>query len=309
MSDITDTITEWAFDAGWRLNKRLPQGMSRAAFQLAADRMWKRRGPSVRQLETNIARVDRGRTPAEVRTVSKEGMRNYLRYWNEAFRLPSWSPERVRDTFSLENTHLLDEGVRAGAGVIMVPSHMGNWDHAGAWACLRYGGITTVAERLKPEGLFDQFLEYRRTLGMEVVPLGDPDIVRTLARRVKEGRVLALLGDRDISRSGVEVSFFGEPAALPAGPALLGLMTGAPVHPVTMWFDGERCTGRIYERIVPAPGLSRREQVLDMTQQIAHCYEEGIRDHPADWHLLQPVWRADLEAPGGASSHQDRRAT
>ena len=294
MSGVADAVTEWGFEAGWSITKRLPERASRRSFEFMADQMWRRRGPSVVQLERNLARIDPAWTTGEIRELSRETLRGYLRYWNEAFRLPSWSPERIRETFDLENKEWMDEAVRAGTGAIVVPGHMANWDHAGAWAAQRYGGITTVAERLKPEGLFDQFLAYRRTLGMEVFPIGHPDLVRDLARRVNEGRIVALLGDRDISRNGIEVLFFGQPAKMPAGPAILSLMTDAPLYPVSMWFDDDRVDGHIYERVVAPVGVDRSEQIRQMTQQVANCFEDGIRKRPTSWHMLQKVWLADL---------------
>ena len=294
MSGVADAVTEWGFEAGWSITKRLPERASRRSVEFMADQMWRRRGPSVVQLERNLARIDPAWTTGEIRELSRETLRGYLRYWNEAFRLPSWSPERIRETFDLENKEWMDEAVRTGTGAILVPGHMANWDHAGAWAAQRYGGITTVAERLKPEGLFDQFLAYRRTLGMEVFPIGHPDLVRDLARRVNEGRIVALLGDRDISRNGIEVLFFGQPAKMPAGPAILSLMTDAPLYPVSMWFDDDRVDGHIYERVVAPVGVDRSEQIRQMTQQVANCFEDGIRKRPTSWHMLQKVWLADL---------------
>ena len=177
----------------------------------------------------------------------------------------------------------------------MVVNHAGNWDHAGAWACLRYGGLTTVAERLKPEGLYQRFAAYRESLGMEIVPTGEPDIVRTLARRLNEGRLVPLMGDRDIGRNGVTVDLFGAPASLPAGPALLAMLTKAPLHPVTLWFDGPAARGYVHDRIdVPAAG-TREERVREMTQNVATAFEQGIREHPLDWHMMQQLWTADLD--------------
>ena len=295
INEVRDAAVEWAFTIGWRLTKQVPEPAGRAAFQLAADTMWRRNGESVQQLERNLARVNPAWTKEELHELSRAGMRSYLRYWYEAFRLPSWSHDRISGTFDLAGKEVMDEAVRSGTGAVMVPCHMANWDHAGAWGCLRFGGVTTVAERLQPEGLFNQFLAYRQTLGMDVLAIGEPDIVRTLIRKVKEGRILALLGDRDISRNGVEVDLFGEPASLPGGPALIGLLAGAPVYPVTMWFDGERTTGQVYPAVHAPSELPRAEQVQVMTQQIARAFEDGIRAHPTDWHMLQKVWLADLD--------------
>ncbi|MFM8896689.1 MAG: phosphatidylinositol mannoside acyltransferase, partial [Actinomycetales bacterium] len=268
---------------------------TRAVFASAADAMWRREGPSVQQLQRNLQRARPGLSRTELRTLSRAGLRSYLRYWCDAFRLPSWPLERISCTFDLRGKEVMDEAVRTGTGAIMVPGHMANWDHAGAWAALRYGSVVTVAERLKPEGLFEQFLDYRRGLGMDVLGLGDPDILRSLARRLKEGRVVALLGDRDISRNGIEVDLLGARACLPAGPALLAIMTGAPLYPVGMWFEGEQMAGQVLPRIeVPTTG-SRSEQVRVMTQALADGLGSAIARRPESWHMLQPVWVADLD--------------
>jgi KDO2-lipid IV(A) lauroyltransferase len=290
-----DAAIEWVFATGWRLVKVLPERAAFSAFDQAADVLWRRRGGGVIQFEKNQARVHPEASASDLRELSRLGMRSYLRYWCEAFRLPTMGPDEVRGRFDLERKELMDAAVESGTGAVMVVNHGGNWDLAGAWGCLRYGGLTTVAERLKPEGLFELFLEYRQSLGMNVVPLGDPDVIRRLARALKQGQIVPLLGDRDISRSGVVVDFFGEPASLPAGPAVLGMMTGAPVMPVTLWYDGPLATGYIHDPIpVPAEG-TRSEKIQVMIQGIANAHERKMRDHSVDWHMMQPVWLADLD--------------
>ena len=221
-------------------------------------------------------------------------MHSYLRYWCDAFRLPSWSPERVNSTFDLQRHFIMDDGMEAGTGLLMVVDHAGNWDHAGAWGCLRYGGLTTVAERLKPEGVFRQFLEYRETLGMNVIPHGAPDVIRSLARTLNSGGLVALLGDRDVGRNGVDVEMFGETARIPGGPALLSMLTGAALHPVTMWFDGEMLRGQVHPAVAIPEFGEKSERVSLMCQDLADALCQGIRQHPADWHMMQKVWVSDL---------------
>jgi KDO2-lipid IV(A) lauroyltransferase len=214
--------------------------------------------------------------------------------------------ERIRDTFVLDRCDLLDNAVASGDGALMVVNHAGSWDHAGAWACLRYGGVTTVAERLKPEGLYQRFVRARTAIGVEILPTGEPDVVRTLARRLRSGRLVPLMGDRDISRSGVVVDLLGEPASFPAGPGLLALLTDAPVHAVTLWFDGPIARGRVHDRIeVPVEG-DKQERVTTVIQRIADAFSEGIREHPVDWHMMQPVWLADLDPDRGVGARTSR---
>ena len=293
-SRIADEATEVAFLSAWRTVRWMPESSAQTAFSLIADRAWHRRGPGVRQLERNLERVLPGISASDLRATSRVAMRSTMRYWQEAFRLPSWSRERILGTFDLDRRFLLDDAAAAGTGVIMVPGHQANWDHAGAWGALRYGRVVTVAERLRPVGVFEQFLAYRRSLGMEVLGTGDPSVMRVLARRLKEGHVVALLGDRDITRNGVDVDLLGHRAALPAGPAMLAILTGAPLLPVTMWFEEHGSRGYVHDPVEVPVGLSRAEQVIAMTQALADALGAGFRDHPQDWHMLQPVWAEDL---------------
>ena len=119
-----------------------PAGMADTAFL--------RNGPSVRQLRRNLQRVKPELSHRELEDLVHSGMRSYMRYWCEAFRLPAWGPDRVNSTFDLENKHLMDAAIESGSGALMVVGHFGNWDHAGAWANLRHQQVTSVAERLEP---------------------------------------------------------------------------------------------------------------------------------------------------------------
>jgi KDO2-lipid IV(A) lauroyltransferase len=184
-------------------------------------------------------------------------------------------------------------------GVILALPHMGNWDAAGAWCVQLDMPFTTVAERLRPESLFDRFVAFRESLGMEVLPLtgGDTGPYRTLRERLKSGGMLCLLADRDLTATGIPVQFFGEPARMPAGPAALALETDAVLLPVTLWFPDDGASGwcgQIHPPVGPPPSGNRREQVAAMTQTLADVFAGAIAEHPADWHMVQRVWEADL---------------
>lgn len=290
----TDSLTAWLYDAGWKITRTMPEPAANAAFRQMADVLWRRRAGGVDQLEKNLARVHPESSSEEIRELSRKGMRSYMRYWCEAFRLPAWSRDRIHDTFVLDRKYLLDDALASG-GALMIPAHMANWDHAGAWAAIEYGSVSSIAERLKPEKLFDAFLDFRRSLGMDIIGTGQGDVLRAMLRRLRDGKLVALMGDRDISRNGVHVDFFGQKASFPAGPALLALMTDVPLHPVTMWFDGDLARGYVHDRIVLPSEGTKDEKVHQIVQQLAVGWEAGIREHSQDWHMLQKVWVSDLE--------------
>ncbi|QQC88322.1 phosphatidylinositol mannoside acyltransferase [Streptomyces alfalfae] len=294
---MRDRLTDALYGAGWSTVKKLPEPAAQRLGRTIADLAWKRRGTGVLRLESNLARVVPDATPERLAQLSRAGMRSYLRYWMESFRLPSWSEDRVRNGFEGTDLHHLTDGLAAGKGVVLALPHLANWDLAGAWVTTELKTpFTTVAERLKPETLYDRFVAYRESLGMEVLPHTGGSAFGALARRLRAGGLVCLVADRDLSASGVEVKFFGDTARMPAGPAMLAQQTGALLLPVTLWYDGTPVMkGRVHPPVdVPETG-TRAEKTSAMTQALADAFAIGIADHPEDWHMLQRLWLADLE--------------
>ncbi|SFX49348.1 phosphatidylinositol mannoside acyltransferase [Streptomyces atratus] len=294
---LRDRLTDGLYGLGWTAVKKLPEPVARTLFRTIADQVWKRRGKSVLRLESNLARVAPGASPARLAELSRAGMRSYMRYWMESFRLPTWSPERIKASIEVTDAHRLTDGLDTGRGVILALPHLANWDLAGAWVTTDLKvPFTTVAERLRPETLYDRFVAYREGLGMEVLPHSGGAAFGTLARRLRAGGLICLVADRDLSASGVEVKFFGDTARMPAGPALLAQQTGALLLPVTLGYDDTPVMkARIHPPVeVPRSG-SRTEKTSSMTQALADAFAVGIAEHPEDWHMLQRLWLADLE--------------
>ncbi|MFG2207974.1 phosphatidylinositol mannoside acyltransferase [Streptomyces sp. NPDC048638] len=293
----TGKLTDALYGLGWSTVKRLPEGVAVRLGRRIADTAWKRRGKGVLRLEANLARVVPDASPQRLAELSRAGMRSYMRYWMESFRLPAWSKDRIRNGFSPEDVHHLEDGLRSDRGVILALPHMGNYDLAGVWVTTKLNTpFTTVAERLRPESLYDRFVAYRESLGMEVLPHTGGAAFGTLARRLRAGGLVALVADRDLSSSGIPVKFFGEATKMPAGPAMLAAQTGAMLLPVTLWYDeGPVLRGRVHPEIeVPETG-TRADKAAQMTQALADAFASGIADHPEDWHMLQRLWLADLE--------------
>ncbi|MBW8704748.1 Phosphatidylinositol mannoside acyltransferase [Streptomyces sp. MBT84] len=307
MTSFQERLTDGLYGLGWSTVKTLPEPVAVRLGRGIADLAWKRRGTSVQRLESNYARVVPGASPQRLAELSRAGMRSYLRYWMESFRLPAWSAERVRDGFDPKDLHYLTDALAEGRGVVLALPHLANWDLAGAWVTTKLGiPFTTVAERLKPETLYDRFVAYREGLGMEVLPHSGGSAFGTLARRLRDGGLVCLVADRDLSASGTEVSFFGETARMPAGPALLAQQTGAQLVPVTLWYDESPVMqGRLHPPVeVPGTG-TRAEKTSVMTQALADAFATGIAEHPEDWHMLQRLWLADLD-PAKAPSRPEK---
>jgi phosphatidylinositol dimannoside acyltransferase len=301
---LSERLTGVAYQLGWRLICRIPESWARWAFTEVANIAWRRQGPKVQVLEANLRRVLAYKygTPEvdgkELRSLSRAALRSYARYWLEVFRLPVIPVDRIVSGMHIDaaGEEALFANLKAGRGVIVALPHMGNFEQAGAWVVQRgAGSFTTVAERLRPESVYEAFVRFRQGLGMEVLPLtGGVSPFGILAQRLRAGKLVCLVSDRDLKDTGIEVEMFGEKARI-ASTAALAVHTGAALMPVGTWFEGDDWGAHIYEEIpVPSSG-TRAEKVAEMSQQMARVFQTAIAEHPQDWHMLQKLFTADLD--------------
>lgn len=297
-----EKFTDWGYAAGWQLVRTMPEGLARNAFDLGA--RYAARGGGPEQLRKNLARVI-GSRPADVPdSLMRASLESYARYWREAFRLPSMDHTTLgrrldEGTYGNEN---VEAALAAGRGAVMALPHSGNWDMAGVWLVQKHGGFTTVAERLKPESLYRRFIDYRESLGFEVLPLtgGERPPFEVLRERLEANGLVCLMAERDLTRSGVQVDFFGEPTRMPAGPAKLAIETGAALIPAHCWFPGDGWACDLGEPLDTSSG-----DVGIITQALADRFAHNIARYPQDWHMLQPQWLADLSDSRRAYLEED----
>ncbi|MEX1906986.1 phosphatidylinositol mannoside acyltransferase [Janibacter sp. Y6] len=292
-----------AFRAGWRALRLLPAPLAYALFDAVASVVTRRDGSSVQRLRSNYARVRPDLGPAELQELTADGVRRAFRYYVEAFRLPALSGEQVDDLVHITGTEPMLAELEQGRPVLAFLGHTGNWDLAGAWCARHLGHVVTVAERLRPEEMFQAFLDFREgELSMTIHPAERGTFGALLAQlRTGDPVVMPLLSDRDLSASGVEVDLAGERARVAAGPAALAVETGVPLFPVTMRHvrRGRHRWGldiTVHPAVdVPTEG-TRTQRVAAATQACADALGAAIREHPQDWHMMQRVFVADLSA-------------
>jgi phosphatidylinositol dimannoside acyltransferase len=300
MPGLKDRLSDAGYGLGWSVVCWLPESWAQGAFRFFADLAWRRQGPRVQVLEGNLRRVIGSGAPAgQLRRLSRQVMRSYARYWLEVFRLPVMPAGRLAGGMHVTGCiRAVFDHLAAGRGVILALPHMGNYDAAGAWLIAEgAGSAAVVAERVKPESVYDRFVAFREGLGMEVLPAsgGAGSAFSILADRLRAGKLAGLVCDRDVTGRGMEVEFFGEKARMMGGAAALAVQTGAALMPVILWFEGEGWGAHIHEEIpVPAEG-GGEQKAAAMMQEVARLFEAGIRAHPQDWHMLQRVFTADLD--------------
>lgn len=309
-------IFTWA----WKLLPRVPSSVVQGLFDLAALAAHALRIGGVTQLEANLTRIT-GLEGRALRALSRRGMRRYLRYYGEAFQLPRFTPEEIAARVRAVNLPPTQQALESGA-VIGALGHLGNWDLAGAWSETQLAHVITVAEKLEPPELFDQFLSFRENLGMRILAYeGGAGVFRKLLVAARTtSALMPLLADRDLSSDGVHVTVCGHPMRVAPGPAAIALHAGRPL--VGVFIRHERLRGsrrrqagsswgiviEFTNPIHPPVDIKKSERPRAMMQEWAHHFSTFLSHHPEDWHMLQRCFVVDLDpdrlarATAGASS-------
>ncbi|MEP6650559.1 MAG: phosphatidylinositol mannoside acyltransferase, partial [Lapillicoccus sp.] len=287
---------------GFAAVRALPAPVAYRLFDLIADVSVRRGGKGVDRLRANYARVRPELDSAGLDELVRAGMRSYLRYYCDVFRLVGSTPEELGRAVRGVGDEAVRAALSGGGGAVAFLGHLGNWDSGGAWSSTHIAPVTTVAERLEPEAVFRDFLEFRQSLGMTIIPLtgaGDPFLA--LKQAIGRGEFVALLADRDLTHNGLEVDLCGHWARMAKGPAVLSVMTKAPLFAATLWYEDapEQPNGKrvvVDLKLVPTPDTgSTREKVQAMVQGCADILGDAISRHTEDWHMLQKVFVADLD--------------
>lgn len=285
---MLEKLSVAAYFAGWKIVRLLPEPLAYGLFSLIARYMKSRGGKGVQRLRSNLAMVAPHLNAHDVDQLLLKSLQSYMRYWCDTFRIQDWSTEKVQSTVTTTRAELLLDPMRDGSGVVVALPHSGNWDHAGAYFCSLGIPLVTVAEHLKPEALFQAFLRYRESMGFEVLALDSRSFV-TLIKRAKEKRLIALVADRDLSQSGIDVRFFGGTARMPAGPAVLALKTGIPLVVAHVSYTKFGIHIDFHKVEIPESGTDE-EKIQKVVQNSADLFAAGIAQHPEDWHMLQRIW-------------------
>ena len=294
--------------------ERLPESVGRALFSAAGTAMGLSGSAGARRLRANQARIRPGLGHVRARLLSAAAMRSYMRYYYECFRLPVLGEDRILARVQLDNDAELRADLASGRSATAALVHAGNWDMAGAWACIDLAPVHTLAERLEPAGLYEDFLRFRTGLGMTIYPVvrGGGGL-RALEEDMAAGVCFTpILADRDLTASGVEVRLAGHAMLVAPGPALLAQRTGCAIYPVfsryerlarrrraaagTRW--GLRLTVGEPVRAETTPDSDSRERAADvrrMSQEWMDQFEPWLRAHLEDWHMLQRVFVSDLD--------------
>ncbi|MEX1162442.1 MAG: phosphatidylinositol mannoside acyltransferase [Nitriliruptor sp.] len=284
----------WQYRSVWEAAARLPDRLARRVPGRVGA-LWYRFASDAQreQVRRNLDRVTRGHlSDRDLDRLVRDAYVSYARYWLDSFRLHTMDGDEVVAASTGEGLHHVDAFRDSGRGGIFATGHLGSWDVGAFFTSQRRWGMVVVAEVVEPRRLFERFVELRRAAGIDVIPLvrGGDMLDRLEARITDEGALATLLADRDLTRKGPIVEFFGEPCRLPPGTAALARRTGRPVCIGAFLTEGDGFRG-----VVHAPIEVAELDVYDGTQEVAAELEKLIERYPDQWHVFVRNWLADRE--------------
>ncbi len=292
---VADALTVSGYKLGALISQLTPAGVGQGMAAFVGASMTQAMRSKRSMVERHQRRVNPRLGRLALNRKVQQAFESYARYYVESFRLPGMTAASVRRGMRAEGVdEYLVPVLDSGRGAILAMPHLGGWEWAGRWFIERGYKMSVVVEPLANHEVFEWFVDLRRKLGMNVIPLGSGAAL-ACAKALNDGHVLALLCDRDLQGGGVEVEFFGERTTLPPGPALLGLRLGVPILPTAVYYT-DRTTGHLGLVMRPVDATRHgglRQDVGRVTQALAYDLEYLIRRAPEQWHLFQPNWPSD----------------
>lgn len=308
---LRERLAYAAYASAERAAITLPESIGRRMFALAGTAAFHVAPRARGVVEANLAAVlgtERG-SPL-LHEATRDAFLSYARYWYDTFHVRALPDAEFMRRVRAEGGHHLARAVAEGRGAVAALPHMGNWDVGGKWVHLSGWRITAVAELLRPERLFRLFVRHREALGMGIVPLHDATSVgQELAHRLQDNEVIALVADRDLKGTGVEVEMFGATRRMPAGPALLALLADAPLVPCAVYDTEDGWVIVIDQPLEIERTEHLRSDVTALTRRLAGAFERAIAAAPTQWHMFQPAWEPGSARAGPAEAGAGLSAT
>ena len=241
--------------------------------------------------------------PRALSRLVRAAFRNSARYYVQLARAPIVDRAYLERWLVVENAAEVDAILAAPGGKLFVGMHLGWFELPALIAAYRSGRAAVVpSETLEDPELQAYMVRTRQKLGLDLIELGGAK--RQLREALERGETVGLLGDRDITGGGIATDFFGSPAPLAAGPALLALETGVTPHVFGVWRDERGVYHGRAETIPFKAEGTRRERVTAWLQDAARAFERHIAAAPEQWlAVFHPVW-PDLE---GSPARPPRR--
>jgi Kdo2-lipid IVA lauroyltransferase/acyltransferase len=259
-----------------------------------------------REIASNLARVlGEPVGSRRVRRATTEMIHNFAYYWIDLFRftqLPYAASRRLLERVT--GAEHVERALASGRGVLLLTAHLGNWELGGYFLRELDAPMSVVYVR-------DQFADaesfrsfFRRNMDVDQIAIDPGGTLSSLPvlRALRDGRVVAMQGDRDFNEKGVSLDFFGAPAPFPPGPFLFARMTGVPLIPTFIVYTADYGFEIEFgEPIEVERGGERQRDVRQALERWVATLERAVARWPTQWYTFYDFWRPGGEAQAPAA--------
>lgn len=229
-------------------------------------------------------------TKREIRRIARRSFRNYLKLLVDFARIPVTDPTTIERKLKDDGWENLDRAFQHGKGVILVISHMGSWEVAGAAIASRGYPVKAISESLGNHRINQLAIDLRAKSGIQLVPM--EYALKRVFRALRRNEAVGLVTDRPLPPDqGTRVQFFDQRITWPTGPAVLALRTGAKI--VTGYLvrtPDDEYAGEIYPPLDLDVAGDGEADVQRITQQIVDIQQNLIQRFPDQWYMFRRMW-------------------
>ncbi len=225
----------------------------------------------------------------KLRSMTKKVFINFAKYLVDFFRFSIMDAEYIKKFVKVEGLSYIDAARSKGKGVILLSAHIGNWELGGLVMARLRSPVSAVVLAHKNKKINDFFTKQRLVANFKPIEIGMA--LRECFSVLKNNGLLALLGDRDFSKSGIHTEFFGKPALIPKGPAVFSCRLGSAIVPVFMIREQDDTFRLIIEKpIYPDGSTCEEESIKKIMKEYSAVIESFVGRYPDQWYMFRKAW-------------------
>ncbi len=228
---------------------------------------------------------------AKIKIIAYNSYKSFCITFIEILCMPSLNKEQISKMVNFTNIKIVKEKYKEGKGVILMSAHFGNWEFAAASAAASLNiPFQIIIKEQRNHYVTDWMNRARTKWGNGIVPLGIS--VRNILKTILDKNVVAMVADQRGPSEGIRVNFFGKPAAIYSGPAMLALKTKAPLLMSIPVRQKDFSYKAIVEEI-PVDDLpgDNEAKIVELSQRHTDYLEKYIRQYPEQWLWMHKRWK------------------
>lgn len=233
----------------------------------------------------------------ECRVLAQKVFRNFGLYLADFFRIQRLNKDVVEKRVQVLGLENLNHALKENKGAVLLSAHLGNWEMGGVVTAIIGYDISAVVLKHRHKKINEFFIRQREKKGMKAITIDS--VMKRCVSALSRNGMLALLGDRDFTNSGIMLDFFGVPTSIPKGPAIFSLKIGSPIVPTFFIRESRFNYKLIFDKPVEmdnTEGFKKDEMVKNLSEKFMPILEKYIRAYPYQWLMFRRFWETPTDA-------------